>query len=512
MRPGRASAELAERDGRGVSRDTDALGLGRPDAEPLASQTIPEIVALIERLIEHGAAYATADGDVYFSVEAYPHVRRALGAAAGRADRGLARRARRGQALAARLRALEGHKPDEDTAWDSPWGRGRPGLAHRVLGHGARAAGRGLRRARRRPRPDLPAPRERARAVGGRRRALRARRGCTTACCGSPARRCPSRSATSTGWREALERVGRETLLVFFAQAHYRSPVDYSDATLEQASATAAGLREALRNARRYAAAAGAGSDDAHPHAGRRGLRGLRRVHGRRSRHAARPGGAARPRARAQHGRGRRRGRSAAVGGAADLLVRALDVLGLASLDEQRRGRPTRRSPWPRSAPPRARRATTRAPTSCATRSRRSASACATRRRGRRSCPSMADRGDSPPRTDLVYGLQPVREALRGRRRVREIVCTREAAEAMPWIESSGVRMSHRRRRSRHRARRAPRPSGRGRARAIRIRMRTPRSCSRARRARRRARRRDRPPQPRRDRALLRVPRALTAS
>ena len=54
----------------------------------------------------------------------------------------------------------------------------------------------------------------------------------------------------------------------------------------------------------------------------------------------------------------------------------------------------------------------------------------------------MADRGDRPPRDDLVYGLQPVREALRGRRRVREVVCTREAAEAMPWIESSGVRMS----------------------------------------------------------------------
>src|SRR4029077_4470551 len=59
------------------------------------------------------------------------------------------------------------------------------------------------------------------------------------------------------GLAEALERVGREPLLVFFAQAHYRSPVDYSDTTLEQASATAAGLREALRNARRYAAEGG---------------------------------------------------------------------------------------------------------------------------------------------------------------------------------------------------------------------------------------------------------------
>ena len=47
-----------------------------------------------------------------------------------------------------------------------------------------------------------------------------------------------------------------------------------------------------------------------------------------------------------------------------------------------------------------------------------------------------------PPRIDLVYGLQPVREALRGRREVREIVCTAEAARAMPWLAESGVSLT----------------------------------------------------------------------
>ncbi len=51
--------------------DTDRLGLGRPDREPLASATISEIVELIQTLIEGGHAYA-ADGDVYFSVRSYP--------------------------------------------------------------------------------------------------------------------------------------------------------------------------------------------------------------------------------------------------------------------------------------------------------------------------------------------------------------------------------------------------------------------------------------------------------
>ena len=52
-------------------------------------------------------------------------------------------------------------------------------------------------------------------------------------------------------------------------------------------------------------------------------------------------------------------------------------------------------------------------------------------------------RGENPPRTDLVYGLQPVREALRGRRTVKEIVCTREAEQSMPWLAEAGVRMSY---------------------------------------------------------------------
>ena len=50
--------------------DTDDLGLGRPDHEPKASQTMPEIVRLIEELIGREAAYA-ADGDVHFRVRSF---------------------------------------------------------------------------------------------------------------------------------------------------------------------------------------------------------------------------------------------------------------------------------------------------------------------------------------------------------------------------------------------------------------------------------------------------------
>ena len=121
------SQELADRMADAYRADTDGLGLGRPDAEPLASQTIPEIVALIERLIEEDAAYATDDGDVYFSVQAYPPYGELSGQrpdeliAGSRVEPGEGKRSPLDFAL------WKANKPGEDTAWDSPWGRGRPG-------------------------------------------------------------------------------------------------------------------------------------------------------------------------------------------------------------------------------------------------------------------------------------------------------------------------------------------------------------------------------------------------
>ncbi|PZS14502.1 MAG: cysteine--tRNA ligase, partial [Solirubrobacterales bacterium] len=120
------SAQLAREMGQAYLVDTDALGLGRPDHEPLASDTIGAIVALIERLIDRGHAYAV-DGDVYFSV---------------RSDAGYGELSHRdveemdqGEDVEGAVRKRDpldfalwkAHKSDEDTAWDAPWGRGRPG-------------------------------------------------------------------------------------------------------------------------------------------------------------------------------------------------------------------------------------------------------------------------------------------------------------------------------------------------------------------------------------------------
>jgi cysteinyl-tRNA synthetase len=133
--------------------------------------------------------------------------------------------------------------------------------------------------------------------------------------------------------RDALDRLGRETLLAFFAGASYRMPVDYHERSLEQAAAVAERFRETLRNARRYARSAATGADAGIATAGRDAAgafdaaladdldtpAALAALHGLASElNAAVAGGDADP---------------AAVGEAADSLRDALWVLGLQTLD-----------------------------------------------------------------------------------------------------------------------------------------------------------------------------------
>ena len=121
---------LAYRFEQEFSRAYDALGVQRPTYEPRATGHIPEMHALIQRLIEAGHAYPSLDdsGDVYFDVRSWP----AYGSltrqniddmqAAPDADP-------RGKRDPRDFALWKGHKDTdpETAAWDSPWGRGRPG-------------------------------------------------------------------------------------------------------------------------------------------------------------------------------------------------------------------------------------------------------------------------------------------------------------------------------------------------------------------------------------------------
>jgi cysteinyl-tRNA synthetase len=256
---GVGSRELAARYEQAYRADTDRLGLGRPDVEPLATETIPQIIALIEELEQRGLAYAS-DGDVYFRVAAFAGYGELSGqrvedlVAGARIEPGEAKESAPDFAL------WKGTKPDEDVSWPSPWGPGRPGwhiecsaMARAHLGDGFDVHGGGL---------DLVFPHhenERAQSEGAGARPF-TRRWLHN----GMLRLADEKMSKSTGnverLRDALDRVGRETLLAFFAGASYRMPIDYHVRALEQAAAVAERFRETLRNARRYARS-GVGAD-----------------------------------------------------------------------------------------------------------------------------------------------------------------------------------------------------------------------------------------------------------
>jgi cysteinyl-tRNA synthetase len=241
-RDGITSAELAEKATRWHLEDTDALGLGRPDARPLASETIPEIVALIAELVERGLAYESS-GDVYFRVAAFPDYGRLSGADP---DEMVAQEPSDLKEDPRDFALWKANKPQEDTWWDSPWGRGRPGwhiecsaMAEKCLGPEFEIHGGGL---------DLRFPHhenEIAQSRGAGRRFARiwAHNGML--------RLDEEKMSKSTGnivsLRDVLDTYGREALLVFFLGAHWRSPIDYSDEAMESAQAQAESFRTAFR-------------------------------------------------------------------------------------------------------------------------------------------------------------------------------------------------------------------------------------------------------------------------
>jgi cysteinyl-tRNA synthetase len=239
---GLGSAELAAEATRWYLEDTEALGLGRPDHEPLASETIPEIVRLIEELVEGGLAYES-QGDVYFRVAAYPDYGQLSGA---KLEDMVAQEPSDLKADQRDFALWKATKPNEDTSWPSPWGPGRPGwhiecsaMAEKLLGPVFEIHGGGL---------DLRFPHHenelaQSRGAGREFAQLWAHNGMLEL-----AQEKMSKSLGNiVSLREALDEYGREAILLLFLGAHYRSPVEYSDEAMEAAQRQAEDFRTAFR-------------------------------------------------------------------------------------------------------------------------------------------------------------------------------------------------------------------------------------------------------------------------
>ena len=134
-----ASAALAREMTADYLADTDGLGLGRPDHEPLATETIAEILELIEALIERGHAYE-AGGDVYFRVRSYAHYGELSHRDVDQMDQGEGVEGAERKDDPLDFALWKAHKEGEDTAWDCALGPRAARLAHRVLGDGRGAA------------------------------------------------------------------------------------------------------------------------------------------------------------------------------------------------------------------------------------------------------------------------------------------------------------------------------------------------------------------------------------
>jgi cysteinyl-tRNA synthetase len=244
--PARAPPPLAQEMIEHYLADTDALALGRPDHEPLASQTMPAIIAHIQALIALGHAYA-ADGDVYFSV---------------RSDSGYGSLSHRRLEDMDQGEGLEGterkrdpldfalwkaHKPGEDTQWDSPWGPGRPGwhiecsaMAEELLGLEFEIHGGGS---------DLVFPHHENEAAQT--RAARGRELAKLWVHNGMIQFTGEKMAKSVGniapLHEVLARHGRDAVVMYLISGHYRQPLAFSEAELHGAEQDVRRIRNALR-------------------------------------------------------------------------------------------------------------------------------------------------------------------------------------------------------------------------------------------------------------------------
>ncbi len=243
---GVGSAEHAAEMTRLYLEDTDRLGLGRPDAEPLATETMPEIVALIEALIERGHAYESG-GDVYFRVRSQPGYGKLSNRDPDEMDQGE-------EAGTASLKedpldfALwKGRKEDEDSSWPSPWGDGRPGwhiecsaMAEKLLGLDFEIHGGGR---------DLVFPHhenEIAQTEAGRGEPL-ARLWMHNGMVELAAEKMSKSEGNIFGLAEALDAHGPEAVVAFLASGHYRQPLEFSDQALGEAAARVERVRNFLR-------------------------------------------------------------------------------------------------------------------------------------------------------------------------------------------------------------------------------------------------------------------------
>ena len=244
---GESIAHLTARFIAAMDEDCAALGVRKPDDEPRATAHIPGIIAMIERLIQRGFAYVAPNGDVMYAVGRFPE----YGRLSGKRIEDL-RAGARVEVDESKRDPLDfvlwKHAKPGEPSWDSPWGPGRPGwhiessaMSTALLGTHFDIHGGGM---------DLKFPHheneiaQSCGATGDRFANLWMHNGFVNVD--------NEKMSKSLGnfftLREVLPRLRHpEVMRAFLLSSHYRGPINYSQAALEQADAVLCRLYTALR-------------------------------------------------------------------------------------------------------------------------------------------------------------------------------------------------------------------------------------------------------------------------
>jgi cysteinyl-tRNA synthetase len=242
---GEPSAEFAERMTHAYFEDTERLGLGRPDAEPLATETIGGILELIAELIDTGHAYESG-GDVYFKVRSFS----AYGQLSNRRAEDMDQGEEAGTAALKQdpldFALWKARKEGEDTWWEAPWGQGRPGwhiecsaMAEAELGAEFAIHGGGT---------DLVFPHHeneiaQSQAAGRRFARLWMHNGMIE----TDAEKMSKSEGNIFQLAEALDRYGPEVVVDYLVSGHYRQPLAFGPEQMEQAAARVERIRNFFR-------------------------------------------------------------------------------------------------------------------------------------------------------------------------------------------------------------------------------------------------------------------------
>jgi len=242
---GEPSAEFAARMTAAYFEDTDRLGLGRPDAEPLATEKIAAIVALIGDLVTADHAYESG-GDVYFRVRSFAPYGKLSNRRAEDMDQGEEAGSASLKEDALDFALWKAHKDGEDTHWDSPWGPGRPGwhiecsaMAEAELGASFAIHGGGS---------DLVFPHHeneiaQSEAAGRPFARIWMHNGMIE----TDAAKMSKSEGNIFQLSEALDRYGREAVVAYLISGHYRQPLAFGDEQMRQAQAQVERLRNFFR-------------------------------------------------------------------------------------------------------------------------------------------------------------------------------------------------------------------------------------------------------------------------